>query len=137
MRATGAVNVVGLLLFAAIGTAIWLLVLFTPAYLDNLDVSEAVRGAFAEANRVPDSASIRRIQEAGLRIGTHVENDTFGNEVVRPGLRWTDDQITITRDEVRHYVEVRLDYDRDVLLWPLNKVHRLHFVNKKEGLLSQ
>jgi hypothetical protein len=126
VRDSGSVNVVGLLMLAAIVSGIYFGVMLSGAVLDNMDVQGAVDIASNQSAR--DDDVLRNIIKDKLRyVGTHQEDDGFGNLKVEKGLGLTDDDILIDRDEVKGTVSIKVVYTREVELKPFKKIMTLHF----------
>lgn len=134
MRPNGRVNLVGLLMILAVVGGIWAVVIFSPAYLDNLDLVDAVEGSFNEYNRTTQEKIIRRILETAGRVGTHRADDGYGNMVERKGLGLRRENINIHYDYQSKSVRIRVEYDRPVHLKPFARYRNLHFVVEKEGV---
>ncbi|MFZ5469645.1 MAG: hypothetical protein ACOZIN_09425 [Myxococcota bacterium] len=135
MRPTGKVNLVSLLLIAGVVGGIYALVVFSPVYLDNLDVKEAIAAAYNQAGRMDDRALVGLIKSRvnAAAVGEHVEDDGYGNQRVVGGLGIKDEQITVQRDEVRRTILIRVDYQREVVLKPTDRIRQVRFSPMKEG----
>ncbi len=136
----GKANLASILLVLAVAVGIWLGALFTPIYLDNLNVKDAVAAAYADVNLGKTDEQIRnRIIEDlnSNKVGTHQEHDRFGELVNVPGLGLTTENITIDRNDVARTVRIRVDYDREVRLKPLQRVVKVHFNPEKKGPATQ
>lgn len=136
MPTSGRINLFSLALVGAIFTGMYIVVVFAPAYADDVDVREAVTAAYNSSGRQPDDELRRMIQDRlnqAPGVGTHKEDDGFGNIVERPGLGLTDEQVIIERDEVRGMISIRVEYARDVLLRPTKRIYKLAFSVRKEG----
>ncbi len=131
VRPAGSVNLIGLMLFLALAGGIYWLAMFAPAYLDNLDVKEALTGAFNDASMSQDSQLRVRILAQVSKVGTH--RDASG--AVVPGLEITPSMIVIQRDEVEHTIALEVEYDRAIVLWPSKRIRTLHFRVQQEGPL--
>ena len=132
MRNQGSVNFVGLFMIAAVVAGIYFVVMLAPAYTDNMDVEEAVTAAY-NSNRRGDDV-MRNIVLDKLRfVGTHKEDDGFGNLKEVQGLGFTEDDIQIDHDDPHNLITVRIDYTRDVELKPFHKILTLHFHPSKSG----
>jgi hypothetical protein len=140
VRPYGKTNLVTVFLLLAVAAGIWLGALFSQPYLDNLNVKDAVAAAYADVNlgRTDDQIRNRILEEVNSpKVGTHQERDRFGELVTAPGLGLTAENITIERNDVNRTVRIRVDYDRDVRLKPLQKVIRVHFNPEKKGPATQ
>ena len=134
MKPYGKVNLVALALIAAVVGGLWYGICVAPAYLDNLDVSEAVAASIAKAKNFATDETIRgTILQASRRVGTHKADDGYGNITEQTGLGLTDDNIEIIRDSVQNMIQIRVEYEREMELKPLNRVVRLRFAVHKEG----
>lgn len=138
MTPRGGVNVLGVLLvFGLVAGAYWLYV-YSPVYLDNLDVREGVAEAYnIRSSRDGDLrvAIQRHANDPG--VGWHREDDGWGYVKIVGGLGITDDQITIERDEVNNRITIRVTYSREVQLKPTAQVRHVKFVVEKVGPLSR
>lgn len=132
VRESGKVNVVGLLMVAAIVTGIYFVVMLAGVYTDNMDVQGAVDIAFNNAARGDDY--MRSVIQDKLRyVGNHKEDDGFGNLKVVQGLDFSDDDIAIERDDVHETISIRIDYAREVELKPFKRILTVHFHPHKAG----
>jgi hypothetical protein len=134
VRPTGKVSLGGLVLALAVVGGLWAAVLFLPVYADNMDVQKAVREAWLASRKQSDEWLIGSLNAKLRHVGTHVEDDGFGNEVVKPGLVLTRDQVWVDRNSVTGEVTVQVTYQRDVRLKPLSKVVTLTFQPSMEGV---
>lgn len=136
VRDSGKVNVVGLLMLAAIVAGIYLVVMLAPAVTDNMDVQGAVDIAYNQSAR--DDDALRSIIYDKLRyVGDHKEDDGFGNLKVVQGLGLTDDDVVIDRDEVHDTVHITVNYAREIELKPFKRILTLHFHPSKSGPVHQ
>lgn len=133
MRPYGRINLVGLILMAAIVGGIYAVVMIGPIYADNIDVQEAVNQAFNQIPRNTDEYVRVTLREKLRMVGKHKETDEFGYEKEVPGLGLTDDQIIIDRNDPASTVRIEVNYEREVDLKPFNKTIRLQFNPHKEG----
>lgn len=134
MHPSGKVNLIGLVLLAGLVLAVWLGVHFVPLYVDHLDVQHAVRAAHAQVGVESDAQLRREIRESTHEMGTHVETDSWGNPVERPGLPIPDEDIVIERDTRTGEVSIEVVYTREVSLAPLDRVEVLTFRAEKHGV---
>lgn len=134
-RPAGRVNFVSLLVLAAIAGGIYWVIIFSPVYLDNLDVKEAISVAYNQVGkRSPDQ--LRAEIKAKLndkKLGWHREDDGYGNVTVVGGLGIQDEQIFIERNDVTNEVLIRVEYEREVVLKPTERVRFIRFSPQKEG----
>jgi len=137
-RPTGSVNIIGVLLLAAVVLGIWWLIVLGPAYMDNLDVKQAVAEA---SNQIrlgkSDESAAQYIIQQTRNVGDHLAEDDFGNVVWMTGLGITPEQISVERDEVNQTLRVRVEYDRRRILKPLDKEKEIHFVVEEVGSLTR
>ncbi len=133
MRASGKVNLIGLVLVLAIVTGLYLVWMLSPAYLDNFDIREAVGGSFHESGRVSDDQIRNRILDVARRVGTHQRQNELGEWVEATGLGLTPEQITVERDPVLKRILIRVSYARAMELKGLNRTHTIQFVEEREG----
>lgn len=132
---SGKISFVGLVTLLVIVGGIWWAYLFVPTLTDDIDVQNAVDIAFNNARRGDDF--MKAMIENKLRyVGTHREDDGYGNIVVKRGLGLTDDDIVIDRDPAENELTVQVNYAREIRLKPLNRWVVWHFHPSKEGPLS-
>jgi hypothetical protein len=133
----GAVSVVSLVLLLGLVAAAYAGWLYIPAYLDNFDVREASSAAF---NRMATDSENERIRffllDRMKRIGTHWENEG-GTYEEKPGLGITDEDVHIDRDAAEHTARIQVDYQRQVKLWPSERLFSIDFHVEKAGKLAQ
>ncbi|WNG36569.1 hypothetical protein F0U60_24865 [Archangium minus] len=135
---SGKVSFGGLLLLALLVGGVYLGVTFIPFYVDNMDVKEAVAAAHNRAAQgAPDSTLRNTIIERTSQMGSHWEVDQFDNDVLKPGLGLTDEQILIERSGVTGSVRIEVNYERQVRLKPTDHVHTLRFHVVKDGIPGQ
>ncbi len=135
MRPSGKVNLIAVIILGAIAYGIWWVVTFSGVYLDNLEVQDAVVGAFNESTRKDDaSTSGAIIHKCNLdTVGTHQEEDAEGVVKTVGGLGLKEENITVTRDEATKRIKIVVEYERRVVLRPLAKVKSVKFRVVKEG----
>jgi len=126
-----------LLLLAVVAGGIYAVWTFSPAYLDNLDVQEAISVAFNQADKRSDDALKAIIVNRLHRVGTHLADDGYGNITEKPGLGISADNIYVERDEVQGTLYIRVDYERQVKLKPTERWHTLRFSPEKDGILEK
>ncbi len=140
VRPSGKVNLVGLVMIAAVVGAAYWAVLFVPIYTDNWEVKDLVNSSF---NRFPhERLGQIRVELVGrlgeLKFASHQEADKFTGEMKTvPGLGLTEDQVITDDDTVRKFLTVRVTYDRVIQLWPTQKRRTIHFVVEKKGPYDQ
>ncbi|MHB8879138.1 MAG: hypothetical protein ACYC8T_36020, partial [Myxococcaceae bacterium] len=100
MRAHGRVNIVAVLLIAAVVGGLYWIIMFSSVYLDNLDIKEAVAAAYNGSGRNNDDTLRGIIKGKAAQVGTHKDDDGYGTVTIQRGLGLKDEDITITRDEV-------------------------------------
>lgn len=136
-KARGAVSLFTLVLLLGLAAGGYLAWMFVPVYLDNLDVREASTAAFNRMVADPDNDRVRGyLIERSKRIGTHWENEG-GTRVEKPGLGLTDADIVLERDPGEHTGRVQVDYQREVKLWPSERLVSVDFHVEKAGKLAQ
>lgn len=135
MRAAGKVNIGMLLFLVAVAGAIFVAAKVVPVYVDHMDVKEAVDATFNLAGRNNNDGLLRgEIRERTMRMGHHVETDSWGVDQVVPGLGLTDEQITIERSRVTENVKIEVTYEREVDFSPFNYTRTLQMRAVKEGI---
>lgn len=137
MKPYGKVNLVSLLFIAAIAGAIYSVIMFSPAVVDNLDVQEEMAKMINQADRLSDD-QIRTILVARLnQIGTHYEEQGDGTWAEVKGLGVTNDNLTVDRDTVSGVLTLRVDYIRQIKLKPSEAWTSLTFGPQKEGAVKR
>lgn len=136
MKANGKVSLASLVLMAAVAGGIYSVIFIVPVYLDNLDVKEAVDAAFNMSGKANDDRLRIEIKEKVNKktVGSHKEDDGYGNIKEVGGLGITDEQIVIERDMVHNTVRIVVDYEREVELKPTKKIRVISFHVEKEGI---
>jgi hypothetical protein len=137
MRPTGKVNFLALLFMGAIAAGLFYGINYGPAYVDNLEVREAVVSAYNQAKNTNDPNLRIFIKEKVRKFGTHKEYDNFGQMQELPGLGLKDEQILIERDTVNKTVTITVEYEREIELKPLKRSKTLRFIETKSGPLLQ
>ncbi len=128
-------NLVILLVLTLVVGAIYVGAKVVPFYVDNMDVEEAVGAAFNLAGRNGNDGILRaEIRSRTMRMGSHVETDTWGVDHVVPGLGLTDDLIEIERSRITDNVRIEVTYQRDVEFALFNRTHTLVFHVIREGI---
>lgn len=128
-------NLGNLLVLAAIAGAIYVAAKVVPFYVDNMDVQEAVDATFNLARRNSNDGILRaEIRSRTMRMGTHVETDSWGVDQVVPGLGLTDDQIVIERSPITENVLIEVTYHREVEFSLFDYVHVLELRASREGV---
>lgn len=135
VRQTGKTNI-GMLLFLAVAAVIvFVAAKVVPVYVDHMDVVEAVDATFNLAGRNTNDGILRgEIRSRTMRMGTHVETDSWGVDQVVPGLGLTDDQILIERSRVTENVKIEVAYEREVDFSPFGYKRTLVMRAVKEGI---
>ncbi len=138
MRPSGKTNLIAVVVVGAVVYGIWWIVTFSGVYLDNLDVTDAVKGAYNESNRKDDETLTGIILSKcnASTLGVHEEDDGYGTikEDV-PGIGMKRENVSITRDEVRKTIRIAVEYQRKVKLKPTSKVKYVKFKVVKEGII--
>jgi hypothetical protein len=136
VRPSGKINLIAVVLLGALAYGLWWVVMFSGVYLDNLDIKDAVNGAYNESSRASDGVLISKILSAAnsSTLGEHDEDDGYGTIKSMPGLGLKAEDITIARDDVRKTIKIAVEYQRKVLLKPTKKVKWVKFKIVKEGL---
>ena len=137
MQPRGKVNLVALLLMGAIAAAIYSVIMFSGAYVDNFDVKTEVASLVNQANRLTDDQLRATLVSRMNQIGTHYEEQFDGSWVEQPGLGVTNDNVQINRDTVAGIIVVRVDYGRLINLKPFGKWTTLNVSAQKEGPVAQ
>ncbi len=136
MRASGKVNVVGLLIVGAIAAGAYWAAIVGPLYVDNMDVSETVASTFNQKGLRNEDFLREQLTRGlkGLRLGTHEEYDRSTGEMKTvAGLDIPDEQIIVKDDVVRKELLIRVSYKREVTLWPSKKKRLVPFVVERKG----
>ncbi len=135
---SGKVNPVSLVLILAVVGGIWAVVDLAPAYLDHLDVDEAVTSAVNTAGkgRWSDEQLTKQILGKLDRVGRHWEEDASSGEPAELlGLGLTEENVVIERDTVANRISIAVEYDRMMQLKPLSRLVKLHFSAKRDGAI--
>jgi hypothetical protein len=120
------------LLIAAIGTAVYCVAMFAPAYLDNIDVTDAVVSAYNQSGTRPNEQILQDLKDKLKRIGTHRELNADGDLEEVMGLGAADEDVSFEQlPDNSVVVEVR--YVREVRLKPTGRWTKLRFSTKKAG----
>ena len=136
MRASGKVNVFGLLLFGATAAGLYWALVVGPLYIDNMDVSESVAKGFGQRGNLSEERIRTQLATdlRQLRFGEHQEYDRSTGEMkTEVGLDIPDEQILVQDDVVRKELLIRVTYNREVVLWPSKKKRTIHFVVERKG----
>ncbi len=131
----GKVNLIGLVLIAAVVAGLYWVFIFAPLYVDNFAVKEAVDAMYHQSGRWPDERLVSELVSRlnAPNVGTHKEDDGFGNVREVGGLGIKEEQVIVFRDTARNTISVQVDYWREVQLKPTSKIRTVRFVVKKEG----
>ena len=135
MRPSGKVNLIAVVILGAVAYGIWWVITFSGIYLDNIDVKDAVEGAYNLSNRQDDATIAGSIVgKTNLStLGNHEEDDGYGTIKTVGGLGLKEENIVITRDEVAKRISIVVSYQRKVLLKPTSKVKFVKFRVAREG----
>lgn len=135
MRAAGKTNIGMLLFLVVVAGAIFVAAKLVPVYVDHMDVVEAVDATFNLAGRNNNDGILRgEIRSRTMRMGNHVEVDSWGVEQVVPGLGLTDEQIVIERSRITDNVKIEVTYEREVDFSPFGYTRTLQMRAVKEGI---
>ena len=135
VRDSGKVSLGTLVLLLLLGGAVYFGAIYLPLWVDSLDVKEAVAAAHNLAGRNLNDAVLRNeIRSRTSEMGTHQEQDTWGNVRTVPGLGLTDEQILIERNPVTGSVRIEVEWERVVTLKPTRREHTFQFRAVKEGI---
>jgi hypothetical protein len=140
LRPSGKTNLIGVAVIAAVIYGVWWIITWSGVYLDNLDVVDAVKGAYNDSGRKNDQGVLDAVVFApGINTaGTHDEDDGFGNiKTDVPGLGIKKEDVTVTRDDVKQTIRIEVVYTRKVPLKPFKKVELKRFRVVKEGAIPQ
>jgi len=128
------VNLVNLTLFAAHVSGVYLLWIWVPLWLDDLDVREALAAAVGQLGDPAHDDRVRLLAAGRLAtVGTHWE-ERDGKQVEVQGLEVHPEDIQIEREG--RLGRASLDYDRTVKLKPLEQYWTIHFHTMREGRLQ-
>jgi hypothetical protein len=141
MRPTGKINLMAVVIVAGLCGGLFWIVNYASAYLDNLDVRDAVRGAYNSAWHQPDSQLQFEILNKvnSSQVGWHEEDDEFGAPQHKRGLGIKPEEVEIERDDVNKTISIKVSYKRKVYLWPWpnkNNVRWLSFSETKTGAIK-
>ena len=116
-----------------LAAVIYCVVIFGPPILDNMRVMGAIRELHSIAGVKVDHQVRQDIKEKLRLVGSHLEDDGFGNLQEVPGLGITEDHVTVERDTVRNRILIRVDYERSLRLWPSSHEVTMKFSPEREG----
>lgn len=134
MRPQGKISFGGLTLLLVIVGGLWALITIAPAYLDNLDMKEAVAAAVNKARQGHGDEPLQNgILQVANRVGTHLEEDEYGALVEKPGLGLTPENVIIERDFTDNTLVIRVEYQRFMQFKPLKQGVTLKFAPQSEG----
>lgn len=135
VRPSGKVNLIAVVILGAIAYGIWWIVTFSGVYLDNIDVKDAVEAGYNVSGRSNDVDLMGVIFQKtnSSQVGNHEEDDGYGNVSTVKGLGLKEDNIVITRDDVRKTIKIVVEYKRKVILKPSAKVKWVPFRVVREG----
>lgn len=129
---SGKVNPIGVALILGVIAAIYYVVVFSPVYLDNFDVSEAVAAAYNQVDQISDDRILPALKGKLDRIGTHREPNEDGVLEETMGLGLDEDALTIDRNP-DGTVLVRVAYTREVRLKPTQRWVKVRFAPQRSG----
>lgn len=113
------------------------LILFGPAWIDNLSVREAATAASTRGYTMTDDVLtqiiLARVNYGTDAVGYHFEEDDDGNRVEVRGLGIEPEGVTFERNDATRTLTIIVDYDREIRLWPTRKYKKLHFHVEKEN----
>jgi len=128
----GAVNPISVLVIAVIAVGIYYVAVFSSAYLDNIDVTDAVVSAYNQTGQVPDEQIYGVLRDRLKRIGTHREPNADGELEEVLGLGVPDENVIYERNP-DNTVTVAVHYVREVRLKPTGKWTKVRFSPTKHG----
>lgn len=131
-RPRGAVNPLSVLVILAIAAAIYYVAIFSPVYLDNIDVTDAVVSAYNQSGQVPDEQIKGVLRDKLKRIGTHREPNADGELEEKMGLGVPDEDV-VYEVNPDNTVTVQVKYFREVRLKPTGKWTKVKFSPSKHG----
>lgn len=126
-------NLLGLAILLGIAVAIYYVAMFSPVYLDNIDVTDAVASAFNQVGQLPDDRIVEQLKGKMLNIGTHRELNADGELVEARGLGLEDDAVSYERNP-DNTVAIQVRYVREVRLKPTGRWVKVRFAPKKTGV---
>lgn len=135
MNNSGKINIGFLVFLVVVAAVIYVAAKVVPFYVDHMDVQEAVEAAHNLAGRNNNDGLLRNeIRERTMRMGSHIETDSWGVDKEVPGLGLTEDQIVIERSRITDNVRIEVTYEREVDFSLFNYVHVLQMSAVKEGI---
>jgi hypothetical protein len=135
VRASGKVNLIGVVIVGAVAYGGWWLFTYAPAKLDHLDVKEAIIAGYNQA-KTDNLGNVRLTimnKLNGKDFGWHYEIDEANHRVRKPGLGIKDEQLIIEKNDVTDSITVTVEYDRTIELKPFDKEETKHFYFSKVG----
>lgn len=117
--------------------ALYCLIIFAPAYLDNLSVKEAAVAAASRGINASDDliqgVIINRVNFGQDAVGYHYEEDpeTGARTEIR-GLGLEPENITVFRNEPARTLTITVAYSRVIRLFPTQRYTTLRFHIEKE-----
>lgn len=133
----GQSSIVTFLVVAGAIILLYCLILFSPAWIDNLSVREAAAAAstrgFSMTDDVLTQVILSRLNFGPEAVGYHFEEDDEGNRVEVRGMGIEPENVSFLREDATRKLTVIVDYDREVRLWPTRKYKKLHFHVEKEN----
>lgn len=134
MRPTGKVNLIGLAIILGLVAGVYSVVVFSAAYLDNMDVMDAVASAYNQVGQRSDDQIVIDLKATLSRIGTHRELNEEGVLVEAPGLGVDDEGITFEKNPANNEYLIGVRYVREVRLKPSRRWVKLRFFPSKKGV---
>ncbi len=123
-------------LLAALVAAIYSLILFGPAFVDNLSVREQMTAAttlgFSAPEDVVQERIVSRCNGGESAVGYHFEESDDGTLTEVRGLGLTAENVAVYKDESTRTMTITVDYTRRIRLFPSQKYTTLHFRPEKE-----
>lgn len=135
MKPYGRINLSGLLSLLLLAAIVYSAVVFSPIYLDNLDVKEAAARAVAQGSKLHDTGLQQYIVNETRNVGTHFVEGEDGQWEEERGLGLEPGDILIDRDPNGAYITIRVNYQRRVELKPFKRFKTVNFQVEKHGPL--
>ncbi|MBL9038973.1 MAG: hypothetical protein JNG84_10690 [Archangium sp.] len=137
MRPTGAIKLTPFLTALAVAGGVYWLAVFAPVLLvDHWEVKDKVNEVFNSYHVTPSPVAARQTLQtklAGLRFMSHFEKNRLGNDVEVFGLPTTDFNPHVFYDDVRETLLIRYEYDRQIRLYPTDKIYVVHLTYERHG----
>jgi hypothetical protein len=132
-RPSGKINLIAVILILGVLSGVYVVVMFSRPWLDNLDVREHISAAYNQAGTLDDQHIKQLIETRTMMVGDHEEDDGAGNVRTAPGLGLGDENITVERDEDAKTISIHVDYARKVVLSPTSRVYWWRFHPEQSG----